>query len=87
VVTPRLLDTETNRKCLTTAQAREHTELSGVYLTQLLREGTLEGFKIDRDWFIYLDSLNRFLSKKRKPGPKGSRTPLRDSLVSQVSES
>jgi hypothetical protein len=71
----RLLDAETNRTCLTTSQARKHSALSGVYLAQLLRKGTLEGFKIDREWFIYADSLELFLAKKRKPGPRGPRKP------------
>jgi hypothetical protein len=46
-----------------------------VYLAQLLRKGTLEGFKIDREWFIYTDSLEQFLAKTRKPGPRGPRKP------------
>jgi hypothetical protein len=73
--TIRLLDAETNRTCLTTSQAREHSDLSGVYLAQLLRKGTIEGFKIDREWFIYADSLEQFLAKNRKPGPRGPRKP------------
>lgn len=70
-VVSRLLDTETNRQCLTIPQARAYTELSGVYLAQLVRENTLEGFKIDHDWFVYLDSLDNFLAQKRKSGPRG----------------
>lgn len=75
VATTRLLDAQTNRTCLTTSQARKHSDLSGVYLAQLLRKGTLEGFKIDREWFIYTDSLEQFLAKNRKPGPRGPRKP------------
>ena len=72
-VTARLIDATTNRLCLTAKQAREYSELSNVYLAQLLRRGKLEGFKIDREWFIYSDSLEQFLSRHRKPGPKGPR--------------
>lgn len=76
VITTRLIDTETNRRCLTTSQARKISGLSGVYLTYLLRNNILEGFKEDdREWFIYADSLEQFLSKTRKPGPRGPRTP------------
>jgi len=71
----RLLDAKTNRECLTSSQARQHSDLSNVYLAQLLRKGTLEGFKIDREWFIYTDSLEQFLAKNRKPGPRGPRKP------------
>src|SRR5260370_27953763 len=69
----RLLDAKTNRECLTSSQARQQSDLSNVYLAQLLRIGTLEGFKIDREWFIYTDSLEQFLAKNRKPGPRGPR--------------
>jgi hypothetical protein len=75
IVTTRLLDAQTNRGCLTSSQARQYSDLSGVYLAQLLRKGTLEGFKIDREWFIYIDSLEQFLAKTRKPGPRGPRKP------------
>ncbi len=74
-VATRLLDAKTNRGCLTSSQARKHSDLSSVYLAQLLRKGTLEGFKIDREWFIYTDSLEQFLAKNRKPGPRGPRKP------------
>jgi hypothetical protein len=72
----RLLDAKTNRACLTPSQARHYSDLSSVYLAQLLRKGVLEGFKIDREWFIYVDSLDQFLAKHRKPGPKGPRKPV-----------
>lgn len=72
-VATRLLDAITNRGCLTSSEARKYADLSNVYLAQLLRKGTLEGFKIDREWFIYADSLELFLARKRKPGPKGPR--------------
>src|SRR6266852_213827 len=71
----RLLDAKTNRECLTSSQARQRSDLSSVYLAQLLRKGTLEGFKIDREWFIYAASLEQFLAKNRKPGPRGPRKP------------
>ncbi len=72
-VDARLLDIKTKRECLTSTQARKHSGLSNVYLAQLLRKKTIEGFKIDREWFIYTDSLEQFLAKNRKPGPQGPR--------------
>jgi hypothetical protein len=62
-----------NREFIKTAQAVERSDLSQVYLAQLLREGKLEGFQLGRDWYVYTDSLEAFLRKKRKPGPKGPR--------------
>src|ERR1700680_3844834 len=62
-----------NREAITTAQAAERSDLSQVYLAQLLRENKLEGFQLGRDWYVYVDSLEAFLKQKRKPGPKGPR--------------
>jgi len=62
-----------NRESITTAQAAERSDLSQVYLAQLLREHKLEGFQLGRDWYVYTDSLEAFLKQKRKPGPKGPR--------------
>ena len=66
-----LKNVETNRECLTTAQAVERSGLSKTYLASLLRKGIIEGFQLSRDWFIYTDSLEKFLATPRKPGPKG----------------
>ena len=62
-----------NREYITTIQAAERSDLSAIYLRQLLRQGKLEGFQIGRDWYVYSDSLDIFLQQKRKPGPKGPR--------------
>ena len=66
-------NTDTRRAYLTTPQAAQRTGFSKTYLTQLLRKGTLEGFRLGRDWLIYVDSLESFLAADRKPGPKGPR--------------
>jgi hypothetical protein len=66
-----LKNIETNRECVTTSQAAEQSGLSRVYLARLLREETVEGFQLARDWFIYTDSLEQFLATPRKSGPKG----------------
>jgi hypothetical protein len=64
----------TTRDSLTTPEAAERSVLTRVYLALLLRKGTLEGFRRGRDWFVYVDSLERFLATPRKSGPKGPRT-------------
>jgi excisionase family DNA binding protein len=63
------------REYVTTPEASKQTGLSKNYLTQLLRSGGLEGFKLGRDWLIYTDSLESFLAMPHKPGPKGPRKP------------
>jgi excisionase family DNA binding protein len=64
---------ELKRAYMTTPQASKYSGLSRVYLTQLLKKGSLEGFRLGRDWLIYTDSLDRFLATPHKPGPKGPR--------------
>jgi len=68
-----MLTTQDHRSYLTTPQAAERTGLSKTYLTKLLRSGTLEGFRLGRDWLVYTDSLDRYLAVPHKPGPKGPR--------------
>ena len=65
-----LKDIDTSREYISTPEAAKRSGLSRVYLAQLLRKGTLDGFRLGRDGFIYTDSLNTFLAIKRKPGPK-----------------
>ncbi len=63
-----------DREYLTTLEAEHLSGLSRNYLALLLRRGILEGFRPSRDWFIYTDSLEKFLKTPRKSGPKGPRT-------------
>lgn len=62
-----------DRPHIPTPEARKRTGLSKSYLALLLRKGSLEGFRMGRDWFIYTDSLEHFLALDHKPGPKGPR--------------
>ena len=66
-----LKDSNTNRACITTVQASERSGLSKVHLTRLLRNGTLEGIQLGREWLIYTDSLEKYVAIPHKPGPKG----------------
>jgi hypothetical protein len=65
--------TNDGREYLTTIEAEQLSGLRRNYLTLLLREGKLEGFRPSRDWFIYSDSLQKFLASPRKSGPRGPR--------------
>jgi hypothetical protein len=69
-----------NRSHLTIAQAMERSGLTRSYLTYLLRNKKLEGFRYPstREWFVYTDSLEAFLASPRKPGPKGPRYPKQE---------
>lgn len=66
---------ETEREYITTPEAAKLAGLSTNYIALLARTEKLDGFRIGqaREWFVYRDSLETFLSTNRKPGPKGSR--------------
>lgn len=59
------------REYITTPEAAKRSGLSRIYVARLLREGALEGFQLSRDWFVYTDSLEKYLATPHKPGPKG----------------
>lgn len=65
------------REYIRTSEAAKRANLSMPYLTQLLRANSLEGFQLGREWFIYIDSLEKFLAVPRKSGPKGPRKKKR----------
>jgi hypothetical protein len=67
------VDIRPEREKITTIEAEQRTGLSRNYFALLLRQGKLEGERPARDWFIYVDSLEKFLMANRKPGPKGPR--------------
>ena len=66
-----LTDVDVNREHIDTSEASQKSGYSNVHLTRLLRNGTLAGFKVGRDWFVYTDSLEKYLATPRKSGPKG----------------
>ncbi len=62
------------RSVLTTAEACAESGLSRPYLLHLLSAGRIEGTKPwGREWMVYEDSLQAFLSQPRSPGRKGPR--------------
>ena len=58
------------RDCLPTPQAAKRANLSRLHIARLLRAKKLEGFQLGREWFVYVDSLERYLASPRKTGPK-----------------
>lgn len=70
-----LKDIDLSREYITTPEAAQRSGLTRIYLAQLLRKGRLEGFRHGREWFVYSDSLEKFLATPRKPGPRGPRKP------------
>jgi len=42
-----------------------------VHLRRLVTSGQIEGFQMGRDWFVYTDSLEKYMATPHKPGPKG----------------
>lgn len=80
----KLIDSNMGRKYLATPEAAEQSGLTRTYLALLLRRGVLEGFQHGRDWFVYIDSLEQFLSAPRKSGPKGPWKNVSRSSASDV---
>ena len=66
-----LKNIDTNRECITTPEASKRSGLSKSHLSRLLKAGTLEGFQLGREWLVYTDSLEKYISTPHKPGPKG----------------
>ena len=75
-----LRDIDTSRECMTTPQASERSGLSKVHLARLLREGKIEGVQLGREWLVYADSLEKYVSTPHKSGPKG---PMKKSAQKQ----
>jgi hypothetical protein len=80
-----LKNIDTGREYLTTPEAAQRSGLTRIYLAQLLRKGTLEGFQLSREWFVYVDSLEKFLASPRKPGPRGPRKPASERDIADAS--
>ncbi len=48
-------------------------EISGIshsHLRLLIRRGDIWGKKLGRDWFTTIQTINEYLAKNRRPGPK-----------------
>ena len=65
-----LKNIDTDREYLTTPQAAKRANLSRLHIARLLRNKKLEGFQLGREWFVYIDSLDKYLASPRKTGPK-----------------
>ncbi len=62
------------RPVLTTAEASKKSGLNRHYIIQLLHAGRIEGARPwGREWMVYEDSLQAFLTQPRSPGRKGPR--------------
>ncbi len=62
------------RRELTTQEASQLSGLSRNQITNLLRQGKIEGRNYgQRLWIVYADSLEQYLATPHKSGPKGPR--------------
>ena len=62
------------REEISTDEAAQRSGLSRNQITNLLRQGKLEGRNFGgRYWVVYADSLAHYLASPRKTGPKGPR--------------
>jgi hypothetical protein len=62
------------RRELSTQEASQISGLSRNQITNLLRQGKIEGRNFgQRLWVVYADSLEQYLATPHKSGPKGPR--------------
>jgi Helix-turn-helix domain len=62
------------RRELSTQEASQISGLSRNQITNLLRQGKIEGRNFgQRLWIVYADSLEQYLATPHKSGPKGPR--------------
>ena len=71
-----------NRNYIPTPEASEQSGLSKVHIVRLLKSGAMDGFQLGRDWFVYTDSLEKYLATPHKPGPKGPIKKLKSIVAS-----
>ena len=57
----------------TTKQASERSGISQAHIRRLMERGTLAGLKMGRDWLVETSSLDSYMLKRPKPGPKPQR--------------
>ncbi len=65
-----LKNIDITRDYLPTPEAAKRANVSRLHIARLLRDKKLEGFQLGREWFVYVDSLERYLASPRKTGPK-----------------
>jgi hypothetical protein len=65
--TPEQLKALISREYISTPEAARRSGFTRVYLAQLLRKGILDGFQLGREWSVYTDSLEKFLSHGPEP--------------------
>lgn len=59
-------------KYVTTAQAAEIIGCVDSRVRQLLREGTIAGERVGRDWLVLRKSAEMYAKTERKPGPSSN---------------
>lgn len=57
-------------KLISVTEASEISGLTPGYIRRLLRNKTIAGKKIGRDWFTTEEALRKYLEQERRPGPK-----------------
>jgi excisionase family DNA binding protein len=58
------------RDLLSTTEAHQISGLSRDHIGLMIRQGHIEAMKVGNYWFIFEESLKRYLASPRKPGPK-----------------
>jgi excisionase family DNA binding protein len=59
---------ELTSQLISVTEASEIGGLTTSYIRRLLREGTIEGVKIGRNWLTTEEAIREYLSKERRRG-------------------
>ncbi len=66
---PTFLDQVAN-KLISVTEASALSGLTTSYIRRLLRQKSVAGVKVGRDWFTTEDAIRTYLAQDRRPGPK-----------------
>ena len=55
---------------ITLREAAELSNLSTSHLRLLVSRGTIWGVKLGQNWFTTVETVNEYLARDRRPGPK-----------------
>jgi excisionase family DNA binding protein len=61
---------EPGRPVLSSREASKIAGLRQSHIDYLIRQGKIEAIKVGATWLVYEDSLQKYLTSPRKPGPK-----------------
>ncbi len=57
-------------KLISVTEASRISGLTPSFIARLLRQGTIDGVKIGRNWVTTAAAIRKYLKQERRPGPR-----------------